>query len=250
MSVVTSHVLQISPPRERRSVGRRVRRVALAIFFASVAVNAALGIYALVTPDFGETQSKILATSLCVTAAVVVALACEPAWERALLGPVPYAGAILGGTGFALAVFALWSEIDSEVYAKSLSSVMTAATACTVASLLALVRLPARHRWVLVVALTLLALGATMFAIAPWLGDDPPDTYLRSMGVVLIAFAAFAVTVPVLHWIDRATIVAADVTDAVRYCPHCGMAIAGAPGSPLHCARCDRAFVVTPAAGP
>ena len=80
------------------------RRLGLGIFFVSVAVNAALGIYAVLAPDFGETQGKILGTSLCVTGAVVLALACEPAWERRLLGPVPYAGAVLGAVGFTLAI--------------------------------------------------------------------------------------------------------------------------------------------------
>ena len=247
MSALTHHLpAGIGRGGERRSLGRRVRSLSLAIFFTSVAVNAALGIYAVLAPDFGETQSKILATSLCVTGAVIVALACEPAWERGLLGPVPYAGAILAAAGFALTVFAMWSEIDNEVYGKVVGTIMTAAAACTLASLLGLTRLAPRHRWVFVVALALLMLGATMFAIAPWLGDDPPDTYLRIMGVVSIVFAAFAVTVPVLHWVDRGVVTAMDVTAAeVRFCPYCGKGIAGEHGVSVVCGRCGAEFVVT-----
>lgn len=85
------HRPRVSPAgtiHERTPVGGKMRRVGLGVFFASVAVNAALGIYAVVAPEFGETQGRVLATSLCVTGAVLLALACEPAWERRLLGPV------------------------------------------------------------------------------------------------------------------------------------------------------------------
>lgn len=101
---------------ERRSFGSRARRFGLAVFFASVAVNTAFGIYAVLAPDFGETQGKIVGTSLCITAAVVLALACEPAWQRKLLGPVPAAGAVLGAVGFSLAVAGIWAEPESEIW--------------------------------------------------------------------------------------------------------------------------------------
>src|SRR5512134_3141553 len=63
--------------RTRRSFGARARRLGLGTFFVSIVINAALGIYAVLTPDFGPTQGKILGTSLCVTGAVLLALACE-----------------------------------------------------------------------------------------------------------------------------------------------------------------------------
>ncbi len=233
----------------RRSVGSRVRRAALGVFFTSISVNAALGIYALVAPEFGDTQSKLLASSLCVTGAILVALACEPAWERGLLGPVPYAGAIAGAIGFGMAVGGIWFEPDSATYGKAMGSILDVAGACTIASLLALARLAKRHEWVFVVATALLALGAAMFAVMPWLGDDPPEVLLRTMGVVYVAFAALAVTVPVLHWVDRSARAKADASDAVRYCPHCGKPVAGEPGSPIRCDRCARAFLVTRAGG-
>lgn len=228
----------------RRLFGARVRRVALAVFFVSIAVNAALGMSALVAPEVGETQSKLLGSSLCVTAAIVLSLACEPAWERGLLGPVPYAGAALGALGFALVIGGIWTEPGSSTYGKAMGSVLDVAVACAIASLLALGRLTARHRWVLWLALSLLAAGTAMVAIVPWLGDDPPSAYLRTMGVVLIGFAALAVSVPVLHWTDRAAYARTDVDDAVRFCPNCGRPASGAFGSTVRCGQCGRLFVV------
>jgi len=232
-----------SGQRGRRAFGPRVRRAGLATFFASIAVNAALGIYAVVTPDFGETQGEILATSLCVTGAVLLALACEPAWERGLLGPVPVAGAALGTLGFSLAVIAIWAEPASDSWGNVTVTVFTAALAGVLASLLALARLASRHRWVFLVTLVLLVVAATMEGILPWLGDDPGEVYIRAMGVAFIALAAFTVTVPVLHWVDRGAL-AAESAHAVRYCPYCGKPVTGDVDR-VGCSRCGAVFTVS-----
>jgi hypothetical protein len=221
-----------------------VRRIGLGVFFASVVLNAALGIYAVLAPSFGDTQGKILATSLCITGAALLALACEPAWERSLLGPVPYVGAALGALGFGLVIAGLWTE-PSELFGRLTGSVLTMAVACAAASLIALVQLAPRHRWVLDATLALLALGAALVATLPWLGDEPSGWYLRGMGVVLITLAALAVSVPVLHWVDRGTLPAPQAAaGAVRYCPYCGGALTGEAGSLVACRRCGRDFTI------
>ena len=232
---------------ERKPVGRRMRRLGLVVFFASITVNAALGVYALVSPDWSETQGKILGTSLCVTGAVLVALACEPAWERSRLGPVPYAGAVLGALGFGLAIGAIWTEPSGDTYGRLVGTVFAVAVACVVASLLALARLAPSHRWVLLVTLGLLTVGTTLYTVLLWLGDDPSEYYLRALGVVLVVLAAFVVTVPVLHWVDRGAVAVTEARpDAVRFCPHCGARLAGDVGSEIECGRCGSGFTVTP----
>jgi hypothetical protein len=281
-----------------------MRRIALSAFFVSVAVNAALGIYAVLAPEFGDTQGKILGTSLCVTGAALLALACEPAWERRLLGSAPYLGTALGAVGFGLAIGGIWAEAESDTFLRVMASAFTIAVVCTVASLLVLSRPAPGHEWVfaatfgllvlagaaitvaiwladegpgralgsmwtivgaaavatllararlsrghervLAVTFGLLTLGAALFAIVPWLGDDPSEWYLRTMGVILIALAAFTVTVPVLHWIDRAAIAGAEsASGEIRRCPYCGSSVAGEAGVTLACRRCGRAFMVT-----
>ena len=68
------------------------RKLALTVFFASVVINAALGIFSLFAGEFGDLQGKVLMTSLSVSAASVLSLAMFPAKERELLGPVPTVG--------------------------------------------------------------------------------------------------------------------------------------------------------------
>ncbi|MFO7571793.1 MAG: hypothetical protein R6W48_04235 [Gaiellaceae bacterium] len=232
-------------PARAHTIGRRIRRAGLAVFFASVTVNAVLGIVAVLSPDFGDTQGRILATSLCVTGAVLLALACEPAWERGLLGPVPLAGAVLGAAAFALAIGGIWAEPAGDTYGRVQGSLLSYAIACVLASLLALAPLAPRRAWIPRVTYGLLAVGATMFATLPWLGDGPPEWLLRTFGVVMIVLAAFVVTIPVLHWIDRRELAAiGSVADEVRYCPYCGNGISADLDAEAACARCGREFVV------
>jgi hypothetical protein len=215
-----------------------------------VAFNAAFGIYAVLAPGFGETQGKILGTSLCITGAVLIALACEPAWERRLLGPVPPAAAAFGAIGFALAIAGIWTEPASETWAKVMMTILTISVAGVIASLLSLARVAPQHAWLLRVTFVLLAIGAGMYALIPWLGDDPGEWFVRSLGVVMIALAAFVVSVPVVHWLDRSALTVAEAaTGAVRYCPYCGRELAGDIGAKLSCSRCGRGFVVSPIHG-
>jgi hypothetical protein len=210
----------------------------------SIVLNAALGIYAVLTPDFGAIQGKILGTSLCVTGAVLLALACEPAWERRLLGPVPIAGASLGLLGFSLAIVLIWAEPEGETLGRMMGTILVLSGAAVVASLLALSRLTPGHTWVLRGALALLVAGAVMTSVLPWL-SDPGEWYLRTFGAVMIALAALVVTMPVLHWVDRGALAAAPAAgDTVRFCPYCGRELRGAVDADLSCRRCGRAFTV------
>jgi ribosomal protein S27AE len=280
------------------------------VFFVSVTVNAVLGIYAVVAPDFGDMQRRMLLTSLCITGAVLMALCCEPAWERRLLWQIPAAGALLGVAAFAGLIVGIWAEPESETLRNLLFSTFAVAIACTVASvvvlewarkgvtvahqrvlssslafaavaavvacaliwtrpsedtigkfsgsgwaigvalalgaLLTLARLAAPHRWVLTLALGLLAFGTAAVVVRLWV-EGGGSILTRVMGVALIAFAAVAVTVPVLHWLDRSTLAVAESTSAAtRFCPYCGGKLVGEVGTGLECGRCGRGFTVTP----
>jgi ribosomal protein S27AE len=295
-----------SPP---RTVGHSLRRIGLGVFFTSVVVNAALGIYAVLTPDFGETQERLLLSSLCATGAVLTALCCEPAWERRLLGQVPAAGALLGAVAFGALIAGIWTEPTSEplrnilwsTFAIAIGSTLASlvvleraregislahervlnvaiafaalaaavvialvwtqpsedtigsfmgsgwiiVVACVLGALLTLARLAPRHQWVLKATLGLLVLATAVTIADIWIESS---SLTRAMGVVLITTGAFAITVPVMHWLDRGAIAAAETTAAVRFCPHCGGKLAGEIGVELGCGRCGREFTVTPRA--
>jgi hypothetical protein len=108
---------------------RRLRRLGVGLFFGSVVVNAVLGIAALLIGEFSETHGRILGTSLSVTGALLLGLACLPAWERGLLGLLPLVGAALGVAAFSLVVISIWTGGESDTLAKLIVTVMAPAVA-------------------------------------------------------------------------------------------------------------------------
>lgn len=232
-----------STPRPRR---RLIRRVGLGLFFASVACNAAIAIYALVAPGFGDTEGRILGTSLYVTAAVLLVLACEPALERGLVAPIPLAASICGTLGFALLIAILWLGDDPpELMLKLMGTAITAALAGTLVSLLALARLSDRFTRVRTAAYGLAGLAAAMITVMIW-AEPAGGPYPRALGVVLVALAALVVTIPVLHRLGRAEPSPAAPPSGTRvaFCPGCGERLPSTADPSFTCDACGRAFTV------
>jgi hypothetical protein len=234
-----------SAPLPRR---RPLRRIGLGLFFTSVACNAVIAIYALVAPGFGSTEGRILGTSLYVTAAILLVLACEPALERGLVVPVPLVASLFGVVGFALLIAVLWAgDEPPQVLVKVAGTAMTVAIAGMLVSLLALARLARRFKLARTGAYVLTAFAGVMIVIAIW-AEPRGSVYPRTLGVVLVALAALVVTIPVLHRLSGTAIATAEragaVGEGIAFCPGCGGRLPTATGSSFTCDACGRAFTV------
>lgn len=223
-----------------RLVGRS-RRVALWLFFGSVAVNALLGIAGLVGIDLVD--GGLLGTSLSVTGALVLALLCLPALERGLLGAVPPLSAAAGAIAFALLVVSIWAA-DGDTLGRVIGTLLALAIAGTLASLAALARLPARQAWAHRATQGLLAVAALLVVVRIWASVDD-GWYFRVTGVVLVVLAALLVSLPVLHRLARDEPAVAAGGPSVRFCPFCGTPLGPAGGAGRrHCDSCRRSFTV------
>ena len=221
-----------------------MKRRLLSLLLGSIAVNAALGIYALVVPGFGDLQRRVLLTSVCVTAAGIVALACLPAWEQRRLWPVPVVSVAVSALGLVLAVVLVWAEPSGgwPALEKTMGTLFLLGGAGVLSSLLGLARLAHRFRWVLAVALGLIAVLALCYVTAIWAElNDPPTWLVRVFGVVAVLVAAFVVAVPVLH---RAGARGSGEHVAVRFCPACGHPLSARADEDAVCPGCGTSFRV------
>lgn len=218
--------------------GRRLRRVGVALFFGSVVVNAVLGIVALVA---GETNERILGTSLAVTGALLLAVACLPAWERSRLGVLPPIGAVLSVVAFGLVIAGLWSGDESDTFGKVIGTAMAPAVGSAVACILAYPTLARRYRPVFVATLVLIPIAVAMIVFAIW-AELESSWYPRAFGVVGVLLAATAVSIPVLARLSRTETDEA-VADPIAFCPYCGAPVEAA--ATVSCAGCGRSFTVT-----
>lgn len=227
---------------------RPLRRLGLGLFFVSVACNAVIAIYALLAPGFGETEGRILGTSLYVTAALLLVLACSPAMERRLLWPVPLVASACGIAAFAILIGTLWTGEPPETLIKVAGTAMTAGVAGTLASLLVLARLARRYRAVPAAAFGLTAVAGAMIVLGIWI-EPGEDIYGRALGAVLVALAALVVTIPVLHRLSLGELRRGEMPVVagrreIGFCPGCGEPLPAGTTSAFTCSACGRTFTV------
>lgn len=223
-----------------------MRRWLLWLLVGSVAVNAALGIAALLSGDFGDLERNVLLTSLCVSGAGVIGLACAPAIDRRRLWPAPWLGVLAGIAGFALLIVGIWPADPPDWVMQLGGTLLVTAAALAWASLVSLARLAPRFRWAMPAAVVLVIVLAAMFVPLIWELGEESEWYGRALGVVAVLAAALALLVPILHRASRGE-VAAEAEVGVGFCPRCGSRLAARPpvGAEGSCRRCGARFTVS-----
>jgi hypothetical protein len=168
-------------------VMKDLRGIVVKIVIGSFSLAALLGIIALLGGgDFGETEAKILLTTVIVGVESVAVLCYLSLAER----PTAWIGA-LGGlvslVPFVLALLLTWEAIDDrDAFWQTFGVGITiAASIAQVCLLLALVERK-RIGGALAATLVSIAVVAVMISIAIVNGEDLGDFYWRSFGVVAI----------------------------------------------------------------
>jgi hypothetical protein len=224
-----------------------MRRGITLFLVASIVLNAALGIYALlVGGPLGTIELNVLLTSVSISAAGALALACIPALERGLLGSLPRLA--LGATVVGCGVFIAWIWHDDVPGAleRSAFTLLIVAVAGAHVCLVGLASLAHRFRWAVIATALLTLVLAALVASAVWSDwEEDSDAFFRATGVVAVLLAAFTLLVPVLHRVSRgeARPVPAEGA-AARFCPRCGAALVEARPGTTTCTACGARFSV------
>lgn len=228
-------------------------RLFLGLFVGSIMANAVLGIWALLSGDFGDTQGKVLGTSFLVSAAMLSVLINIPGIRRRALWPAPLVGGIAGAFGFALFIVMVWTEPGNDNWFKLAGSCLVVAAGATLASSLALIAPPARLGWMMqTVGITLIAVLCMTVLGGLWFEPDA-DWYARLVGVEGVLVAAVTLLIPVISRFaprhkDGGETIAPAGPAAVRFCPSCGSPVElhplGAETATV-CDNCGLTFTVT-----
>ncbi|MGF1599426.1 MAG: hypothetical protein ACFCVK_21350 [Acidimicrobiales bacterium] len=214
-------------------------------FLASIGVNAVLGIWALLTDDFGDTQGKVLATSFLASAAMMGLLANSTPLGRRLLWPVPTVGVVALVAGLALFDAILWFDGGSPTAERLAGTLVTVGVGATLASLLTLITLRREHEWLrLVTDLLVAALTLTIVTIV-WVEID--SSWLpRVIGVESVLVAALTIALPTLARFSPPPPASHPGTAVAFFCPACGSLLPSpSPAdTPAACAQCGMRFTV------
>lgn len=195
-----------------------VRRIAIWTVIISLVVTALIGIYTIVSGEFGETQSKVMLTTLAVAGFSILAL-CHLAVFGRDVKVFGWVG--IGTSGVALGLAATliwwnWTDFMSEPRDLYLNLTKSFAVSALVAVSLAHANLMlllqnSSLRWIR----TALSVALVFITIVPALvlpviltdGTFPPmsfqDVYWRFFGVILILDALATIALPVTTLIVR-----------------------------------------------
>lgn len=185
---------------------RGARRAAVIGIIVSLSITAVIGIATLLTGDFGDTQSRILGTTLLIAAFSITSL-CHLAVAGRALRIVGYVGIAVSVVALIAGVVLIWRDWGDygslDVLFKAFAIFSILAVSFAHANLLLL--LGERKRPVirigLFVTVGLIAVVASML-ILPILtdGDIPGDNddYWRVFGVVAILDALGTIVLPVM----------------------------------------------------
>lgn len=181
--------------------GINLRRLFLYLLIASVALSALFGIGVILFGDFGSFEVRVLMSSLTITAASILGLACGAYLEQRGNRVLPLAGIVFSIASAVMAFFIIWDVLDdSEPFIKTFLSSLLLAAACSHLSLLLLARLDKRFAWARIAAFVFVGLLAALLLYIIWV--QPPesnDIVARILGVLGILVASITVITPVFH---------------------------------------------------
>jgi hypothetical protein len=207
-----------------------LRKALLSSLIGALSLSALVGIYIFVVGDFGETEIKILLTTLSLAYFSVSALGCAVVLERGLARWLPFPGLLSCAFGFFWSLLMIWAEWHREPVAKTQVIAVIVAFSLAQSSLLTLAPLKGNLRWVFgatLAAIFALAALASAMLIFEW--ED--ELLFRLTGVLGILDAAGTLAVPILYKLGHAGPAAPQPVGKVQptegwhielACPRCG----------------------------
>ena len=198
-----------------------MRRTFLHVLIVSVAISALLGIIALLSERFGETQVKVLLSTLCVAGASILAMACSAVWERGRAHAFALPGIGASILGFLLVLVGIWSEAKADEFWKSATTLVIGATFCAHAALLYLASLAPRFLWVRPATIAATALLGALLIYLLWAEDDVESAW-RVAGILAILGSAGTILTPVFQRMSRGEAADGGASPGGPRCPHCG----------------------------
>lgn len=183
----------------------------LYLFVCSIVLSALMGIWAIISGEFGDLQGRVLATTSTVVGASILGLACgayleKPQARRLPAAVVPVLGIILTVISAAIMFWLIWDDDAwvNDALMKFISTSTIFALSFAQLSLLSLARLSRRFLWSLVLAyLIILALASLISAIIVFELYGDGSFIGRLIGVLAVIDASMTVMIPIFHWLSR-----------------------------------------------
>lgn len=89
-----------------------LKRTFFWVIITSLSISAIFGIFVFLSGSFGETEERILITSLALGGYCLTGLCAAIWYDKKMFLPLSYTGILISGTGFLYSVLCIWDIID------------------------------------------------------------------------------------------------------------------------------------------
>jgi hypothetical protein len=187
---------------EKKMNYTEIRKLSLKFFIGFLGLTAVVAIVSVLGGEFGELQWKILATTLTISAASILSMACAAFIEKKKSLNLGMSGIVLSIVAAVLLIIGIWPEIDSELYWRTTISVAVVAVGFAHGFLLVLPDLDDKQKWIQ--SFSTVTIGILcLLIVAAILGDINNDIYFRILAVVAIIAGLETLTIPILMKLQK-----------------------------------------------
>jgi len=180
-----------------------LKRTFLLAMIVSLSISALIGIVIFLLGDFGETEGRLLMTTLTVGGYSLIGLCCSVLYERKTHNWLAVSGMVLSVLGFLFSVLAIWEALDmeSETTWKGVFMLLILAFTAAHISLLLLIRSDSGLvKGALAATVTCISIVAGMLLWFTWTGFDIEEEFFyRLLGVFSILDVLGTIVTPILH---------------------------------------------------
>ncbi|MBN2475877.1 MAG: hypothetical protein JXB62_14795 [Pirellulales bacterium] len=218
-----------------------LKRVLLYSVIGALALCALLGIYCFLFGQFGETEAKILATTVGVCFYSLTAMACFAVLERRRSAVLAIPGLGTCAAGMLVLLGVVWLEgYKDEVAMKTAAVLAMFAVSFAQASLLSLAQLERKLAW-----LSWIAYGAIFWLVIQLsvmlVGEIDDEWLVRLAGALGILDGCASLTIPILYKLrggPQPAAVEPAYTHVELTCPRCGRQ-GKLPVGAVKCSECS-----------
>lgn len=194
------------------------------LLICSIALSALMGIWAIISGEFGDLQGKILLTTLTVVGTSILGLACgafleSPRAQNSTLKAVPAAGIIIAVLCALASVWLIWGSSGRSENGLFKLFFITLIFAFSLAqlSLLSMAHLARRFRWSLTTAYIVIFILDSIISVIilfELTGDD--GLILRLIGVLSVVAASLTVMIPIFHFLSRTEFIDGEIPSTAK----------------------------------
>ena len=188
--------------KRKKSMDPNYKKFFLRTFIAALSVSALIGIIIFLFGDFGETEAKLLGTTLAIGGFSITALGCSTIHEQDEFRAFSLIGMLISVFGFLFTVCAIWALFDSDHkwVAQTVFTFIILSVSTAHGSLLLQIKAKSKLiRNALIATIVFISIVTAMLIKATINDFEDSDFFFRLLGVFAILDVLGTITTPILN---------------------------------------------------